>query len=324
MLRAAWRWRLGRVKGRPRRTCSVLAALLMLMIMGLQGCRTQEDAVATAEQMSAVAATMRTYYAALDGLVERTAEVRRAQRALLGGPADPASEERLAVRRAELVKREALAGDVAKLAAALGELTNSDAASDAAKAAEELRQDAVGLKLVTDNAGVQTGLQAAVTSLVNGLRARDERKAARSMEPVLVALCSFFDSEKAVYEAVAADYYTGAAANAVELIDEDQVSVAVQYRTSLEPFGMEPEITLPRLKAAAREQLKAEVNRRAVALNQGSVDATDALGEALHRVEARVDTVAKGRAMRVRVPPLQVDAVKAWVAELRMVSGVGL
>ncbi|GAA3747174.1 hypothetical protein [Terriglobus aquaticus] len=301
-----------------------LVFLPMLLLLCLQGCRTQEDAVAAAEQMAVTSQAMRGYYAALERLTEKTVEVRRAQRMLLHGPPDPASDERLAVRRAELIKREALARDVTRLAQLFGEIANSDAASEAAKSAEQLRQDAVGLQLIADNTEVQKGLQVAVTSLVNGLRARDERKAARSLQPVLVALCSFFDSEKAAYEAVTTDFYTGAAANAVALIEADQVSVAGEYRSSLQPFGLEPEITTPALKMAGREDLEAQVNRRLARLTQGSVDATEAMSEALRRVAARVDTVAKGGPMRVRIPPLQVDTVKAWVAELQTLSGASL
>ena len=299
-----------------------LMLLLLLMVAGLQGCKTQDDAIAASQQMAETAATMQQYYAALDGLVARTAEVRRAQRYLLHGPPDPASDDRLALRRAELAKRAVLAGEVARLAGLFAEITSSNAGNDAAKAAEDLRQQVVNLKLIADNAAVQTALQAAVTSLVNLVRVHDEVKAAKSLGPVLVELCRFFDSEKAVYEAVAADYYTGAAANATELIDEGQVSVGAPFRSSLEPFGLEAEINLPQLKAAARDDMEAEVHGRLAALNQSSNDATDALGDALHRMQGRVATVAKGGLLRVRVPPLSLDAVKAWLGELQTLSGV--
>ena len=296
----------------------------LVLVAGLQGCKTHEDAVAAAEQMAETAATLQQYYATLDAVVVKTAEVRRAQRYLLHGPPDPGSDARLEVRRSELAKRAVLAGDVAKISALFGEITGSRAADDAAKYAEDLRQQAAGLKLIADNDAVQKALQGAVTSLVNLVRAHDEVKAAKALDPVLVALCNLFDTEKAVYLAVMADYYTGAAANAVVLIEKDQVSVASQYRSSLEPFGLRAEINLPELKSAAREDLKSVVNTKVAALNQDSSDSADALADALHRMEARVNTVARGGVLRVRVPPLSLEAVKAWIAELQTLSGVSL
>ena len=187
-----------------------------------------------------------------------------------------------------------------------------------------MRQQVVGLKLVADNDMAQKALQAAVTSLVNLVRAHDEVKAAKALEPVVAALSSFYDSEKAAYDSVGADYYNQAGANAAVLIQQGQVSVASQYRSSLEPFGLDTDISLPELKTAGRADLQAEVDSRLPKLMQANTDAANALGDALHRMQARIDTVAKGGALRVRMPPVSLEGVKAWIADFQTLAGVSL
>ena len=57
---------------------------------------------------------------------------------------------------------------------------------------------------------------------------------------------------------------------------------------------------------------------------QEDAGAANDLGEALHRMQARVDQVAKGGAFRIRTPPLTLEGVKAWIAEVQVKTGVSL
>lgn len=291
---------------------------------GLTGCKTHDDAVAASQQMAETAATMQAYYATLDMLIQNNESAQRAQSYISSVPFDAAASGQMEETRAEIVQRAKLAGEIAALSAAFAEITDSRAADDAAKAAGALNDQLVALKVGASSDLAAKALHAAVTSLVNAIRAHDEVKAAKLLNPVLVALCNFFDSEKALYVSVADSYYVTASSNAKALIQQDQVATSERYRSSLEPFGLRPDVRAPGLVQAARGDMSQQVDQRLALHKQDDADAATALGESLHRMQARVDQVAKGGALRVRTPPLTLEGVKAWIAEAQADTGVSL
>ncbi|WP_419804341.1 hypothetical protein [Terriglobus sp.] len=315
MSRTGHGWRLAR---------AVVAALALWTMGALQGCKTHDDAVAAAEQMAETAATMQRYFATLDTLIVKNEEAQRAQSYLLRVDFDAAALGQMEDTRAEIGKRARLAAEVARISAAFAEITSSQADHEAATAAGALKSELTTLKLGASSDAAAKALLAAVTSLVNAVRAHDEVKAAKLLEPVMAALCDFYDSEKPLYVSVADGYYAAAASNAKELIRRDQVATNERYRSSLEPFGLQPDVHAPELLKAVHEDLKQQVEQRLLQHKRDDADAADALGEALHRMRERVDAVAKGRALRVRMPPLTLAGVKAWVAEVQMETGVSL
>ncbi len=315
MLRAERSWRTVRL------WCATTAGIALL---GLGGCQTQDDAAAASQQMAQTASIMQQYFATLDTLIVDTEDVQRAQNSLLGVPLDAASLGLLEDTRVEIGKRAKLAQDLTKLASSFAEITDSHAAKDAGTAAAALNKELVAVKITPANDAAATALRAAVNSLVNAIRARDEVKAAKILNPIMQAFCDFYDSEKPMYISAANSYYVTAASNAGVLIDQDQVALEARYRLSLQPFGMEPDIRSAALRKASHDDMKHEVEQKLAQHQQENAQSADALGDALHRMQARIEVVAQGKTLHVRIPPLSLEGVKAWIATIQKDTGVGL
>ena len=296
----------------------------MWSLGALSGCATHDDAVAASVEMAETARVMQRYYATLDSLIVKSEEAQRAQSYLSGVPFDSSMVSQMEDTRVEIGQRAKLAATIARMSAAFAEITDSQAASDAATAAGALNDQLVALKVGASSDLAAKALHAAVTSLVNAIRAHDEVKAAKLLEPVLVALCTFYDSEKPLYVSVSDSYYVTASSNAKALIQQDQVATNERYRSSLAPFGLKPDVHAPALLQAARDDMSQQVDQRLTQHKQDDADAANALGDSLHRMQARVATVAKGGALRVRVPPLSLEGVKGWIAEVQTDTGVSL
>lgn len=304
----------------PKR--SFLAALVFPLYLLLAGCSTQRDATAAAQQMASSFRTLQAYYRSLGELVDRTAEAQTAQGYLSNLPLDPESRALLRDTHAELQKRAEMAGTLARLAALFADITNSGAPAATAQAASELNSQLAGLKVMKANSSETEALKVATTALMNVIKAHDEVKAAKLIQPVMVALSSFFDSEAELYQSTADGYYIVAAANSQALIERNQVSSGFLYRSSLQPFGLSPEITDAALRKTSRADLQVRVTDRLADHRERDRAAVSDLSESLHSMRDRVARVANGKPLRATLPPLTLDGVKAWIDEVRSDLGV--
>ena len=298
-------------------TRSALQGLLLLLLLTLAGCQTQKDAAAAAQQTSATAATLQTFYRSLSQMVQKTGEAQAAQSYLTGVPYDEDARQQLATMRMALQKRTEAADALRRLAAPFADVTTSSAASDAAKAADALNTELSTIKAIKTGSNETEALKVAVNAVVNALKAKDEIKAARLISPVANALSSFFDSEADLYDAVADSYYRTAAGNSNALIDRHQVSTALLYRSSLQPFGLTPAISDPDLQKLPAADLKARVAERLREHVQQDQAAVADLGKSLQTMRDRVAQVAAGKPLHATLPPLTLEGVKAWVADVK-------
>lgn len=303
----------GRKRVPPR---AALAWILLLSSLCLSGCQTQKDAVAAAQQMSATAATLQAYYSSLVDLVDRTKEAQIAQSLISKVPFDKEAVDQLDDEQAELRKRAALAGNLARVAALFADITNSSAATDAAKAAGDLGKEIGSIKAFAGGSEADA-LKVAATALVNVIKAQDEVKAAKLISPVTTSMSAFFDKEVSSYVSFSNSYYLTAASNSNALIDRDQVAHTFLYRSSLQPFGLSPEITDPDLRKGALEGLKMRVQVRLADRQLRNQAAGTALSESLHVMRDRITQVANRKAMQATLPPLTLEGVKAWVLEVK-------
>src|ERR1700712_2966017 len=99
--------------------------LVLLALLAGGGCKTQDDAVAAAAQLSSTAKTLSAYYGALDQVLANTEGAYLAQYAINGTPPLELGEERAQIRA-----RGEMAGDLAQLAAVFEKLAGSTAPAD--------------------------------------------------------------------------------------------------------------------------------------------------------------------------------------------------
>lgn len=289
----------------------------ILLCLVLAGCQTQKDATAAAQQMSSTLHTLQAYYQSLGDLVDRTAEAQAAQGYINSIPFDAESRALLADTHAQLQQRADMAGTLSRLAALFADITNSGAPADTAKAANDLNAELASLKVIKSSSSETEALKVATTALMNVVKAHDEVKAAKLMQPVVAALSSFFDSEAELYQSTADAYYVVAAANSEALIRRNQVSPGFLYRSSLQPFGLQPDITDAALRKTSAADLQTRVHSRLADHQRQDLAAVTDLSDALHTMRDRVARVASGKPLRATLPPLTLDGVKAWVDDVR-------
>jgi hypothetical protein len=289
---------------------------LALCLVAVPGCKTNDDAIAASQQMATTAASLSSYYAALDTLISAEEDAQRAQFYLNGVPATDVIAQ-LEDSRKELKKRAQMAATFATLSSLLGNLTGSTAAADAATAAGNLSTEVSSLGAFTASTDKSDALKFAVTGLVNAIRAKDEVKAAKSLAPVIEAVSQFFDSEQDTYASFADAYYQVAASNAILMVSKNQVETSGLYVSSLQPFGLAPRITDTRLLQQPQADLTKKINDTLAKDTEADKNAANDLSVALHVMVDRIKVVSSDKPLSVRLPPFTLEGVKSWVDEVK-------
>jgi len=302
-----------------RVTLRCVPAVLLVLLAG-GGCKTQDDAVAAAAQLSSTAKTLSDYYAALDLVMANTEGAYTAQYAINGVPPRPLGEERAQIRaRAEM------AGEVGELAEVFKGLARSTAAKDAAGAADKLNTELASVSGLSTNENETTGLKLAVKGIVELIQQHKEVEAAKKMAPFTAALSKFFDSETGEYNSINRAYLDTASAVAKSLVKRKQVQVDVEsnYASVLKVFDLTPAVDMPDLKNGSpvlKEKMievqDAQIESRQKAAQASAERATAALSNALKEMDRRVETVAKDQPMKIVLPPLTLDTVNNWIASI--------
>jgi hypothetical protein len=288
--------------------------LCVLLIAGINGCKTQDDAVAAAKQMTTTAATLRDYYDALDKVVAATQETFEAQGALDGIPA--MAPKTLDDIRAQLKLRRELADRVAELAIALTKVTGATAAADSAKAAGSFNSQVVSLAGATSNDAETKAVTAGVNLLVQLVQQHDEVKAAKQVEPVTKALLAFFQKEEPKYDALNDGYLTAAKSVAKEMVSSHQVGGDAAFVAALSPFGLTPAVS-EKTRAAMESQLQTQIDAEYKRREDEAHKATAAMADALMEMDKRVSLVTHDQPMEIRQEPLSLKTVKEWIESAR-------
>ncbi len=291
--------------------------VVLLALLAGGGCKTQDDAVAAAAQLSSTAKTLSAYYGALDRVLADTEGAYLAQYAINGVPPVELGEERAQIR-----VRGEMAREVAELAAVFEKLTGSTAPVDAAEAAEKLNTELVSVKAFSQNDTETAALKFGVKEIVALVQQHKEVQAAKKMGPFTAALSKFFDSEMPVYDSMNSTYLGTAGAVAKALVKRNQVQVDVEsdYAAVLKRFDLTPAIDRaelrsgsPEVKAKMSIVLEAQIENKRKVADEAAKEATAALSEALKEMDRRVEMVAKDQPMKIVLPPPTLDTVKMWI-----------
>jgi hypothetical protein len=282
-----------------------------ILLIGVGGCKTQEDASAAALQMASTSHALCDYYRALDHVLAATEDAYEAQNVLLSVPTMDLTETRGQIRlRAEL------ANTVGEVASLFQRMTTSSAATDASAAAGKLNEEMASMKGLTANDGETKAVTVAVQAIVALVEEHKEVEAAKQVAILCHDLSVFFESERKAYDSINEAYLLTAKTVALELVKTKQVDASGVFVSSLQPFGLSPAIGRAQTKEAMEPYLTAQINADYKLRMEDATKATEALSAALKEMDARVNLVAHDKPMSLRQEPFSLAEVKSWVVEI--------
>lgn len=338
-----------------RRQWKCVTLLMAVTLAGslLNGCKTQDDAVAAASQMATTAKTMCAYYAALDHVLGETEDAYQAQYALLGTPPADLSET-----RKEVQMREDLATQIGNLATLFQKMTGEEAeASDASTAKKSSEKSSGALPAIAGAAGAGGGggssggdsgssgsggssasgkkkseepaalsmlssdsdqykaVSAAIDEVVMLVREHEEAKAAKKMTQLCDSLAALFGAEKGTYDSINQAYLVTAKSVADSMVTNNQVDPSGVFVSSLQPFGLAAAISREQIKTNMQPYLLKQIDTQYVVKLKAAQEGTEAMDKALTEMDKRVKLVAGDKPMTIRIPPFSLATVESWVAE---------
>jgi hypothetical protein len=301
-----------RLRGRGRGR----ALALLLVFFAVGGCKTQDDAVAAAEQMTSTAKSLAKYYAAIEDAVESTRKLGEIQKVMYGTKMDDAYLAELKDTQAELEKRTDMAKSLGKLAGEFTKLTGAKTSTDAATAAESLGGAMDSLKALPNGPPMADIFSTAAHEIVGAVQQRKEREAAAAMDKTLAAVQVLFANEKPVYESLYRNELVLASSIAKELIKKNQVDTSGLLASAMQPFGLTPDVKDATLIASLNEYAAVEVESERMAKADAQAKATDAMDKALQEMSKRVHELATSKVINPRGDPPTLKDVEKWLLTL--------
>lgn len=296
---------------------AIAATVLMSLLFFAGGCKTSEDAAAAATQLTATAKSLTDYYFALDTILKETDQLNAVQEVMYGIPYDAPTKAEIADTRAEIQKRAALAKDLTELAQSFAKLTGSTASTDASASAAKLETEVESLKLTKGkmSSEEQNLMKTAIGLVVTAIQEHKEREAAHGISQFTTALHDFFVKEEPDYESIGNQYAVLSSSLAKSLLQNGQTDPAGFFKVALDPYGLTPQVTDPKLRAGIEKLAEQQVDEKAKDLQGLEKKATDDMEKSLKQMAERIDLVANDKPMEVRIPPVNVVNVEKWASQ---------
>ena len=291
-----------------------LAKGLLLAVLSLAvSCKTSDDAIALAAQMTAAANSLCDYYAALAQIVDNHAKLERLQNATTGVPFEQQDMAQLQSVQSDLQKRADMARALANLAAAFTGLSGSTAPTDVSNSAANLGNELATIPKLPGSSFVPTALQDAGKILTQFAQERDERKMAKSIEPTMTALSQMFSQEKPAYESIDRTYIGLAQSIALDMVTHNQVDPASLMAPALQPFGLDSRIPGEQLSPGLADYAREQIKNRSAADIAAHAQASDSMDAALQELSKRSHQLATDGHMPERGFPFKLSDVATWI-----------
>jgi hypothetical protein len=295
------------------RAAMCMASLVTLACLLETGCQTHDDAVAAGSQMALTAKALSDYYAALVVDLAKTDELYELQAAVVQLPYEPPDKKELADHTAAMRSRAAFATAFAELVESFGKLTGSTAETDVPASAAKLETAVDGLVVHKAGTMEQKAIKAGLEMMVRAVQEKKERDAARAIDAIATGLAGLFAEEATTYNGFAKGYVQTARGLALALAQTGQTDSGGLLAVALEPFGMTGKVTSADMQQKLLLIEQQQINTKADALEQASAKATAAMEDSLAVMQKRVHLVATDKPMRVRIAPVSLNGVEAWV-----------
>ena len=269
-----------------------LAALLLLFAT-LTACKTSQDAIHAANQLTNVSQQLNTYYADLVQQVNDTVSLNEMQSQMLGVPFDQIDRDQLDTTRQELAKRAAMAHALGTLAQAYAGLAGSKAGADIGTAASALTTELAGLKAIPNGPAIGNLVTQASEVLVELIRTHKLQQSSGKIAEIVEAVNQMFQKESSTYESINQQRVVLAESLAIVLVDKDFVDVNPSLAPALKPFALNSKLLPGQTPVEVRQLAKAEITSRGVAEINDYDSATQALSATLDATAKQVAAVAK-------------------------------
>ena len=301
-----------------------LAALLLSSLFFTAGCKTGDDAKTAATQLTATAKCLTDYYTALDTILAESDQLNAVQQVMYGIPYDDATKADITDTRTEIKKRAAVAKGLTDLAASFAKLTGSSATTDASVSAAKLATEVESLKLTKSKmtSDEQTGMKAAVGLIVTAIQEHKEREAARGMDQLTKSLHDFFVKEEPDYQSIGDQYAVLSGSLAISLLKNGQTDPAGFFKVALDPYGLTPQVTDPKLRDGIEKLAEQQVTAKEDALKTAQKKANDDMEKSLQQMSDRIHLVADDKPMELRIAPLTIPNVEKWASEFQSAAGL--
>lgn len=291
-------------------------ALLCASLLSV-GCKTSDDAAAASTQMAATTKSLSDYYGALEKMVSDTDQIYGINAVLFEKPYAQENREQVKKVEDEIKARKKLAADFSEVSDEFAKLTGSKAPADVAKSAAKLQADCTQLAGVKESTDAQTAIQKALEFLVTAVQEKKERDAAKAIDQATQGLNRLFDQERPVWNSTQTIYNEFASQLASDLVDQNATDNAAMLSVALDPYGMVPSQTSTGVNKKLAPLAKQQIADRKAAAAQSYAKATDDMKKALQEMGDRIHAVAEDKAMNFRLPPLTIEGVEKWVAEVK-------
>lgn len=294
----------------------VSGALVASLLFSVSACRLSDDAIAASQQMTATAAGLTSYYAALDGEVGDTIALFELDGAISGIPFSAEDRKLPETTRAEIKKRKELAATLGTLAGSMQALSDPKMSGVAATSATKLGQGLVAVKALPGGSPIPDALGKAAGVLLSVVQQHDEKKAARAMDDTLQALSEFFEKEKPAYDSITRTYVRQAGQVAKDLITANALDTTPMLSPALRPFGLTALSPSPALQEKLKTLAVARLDGQTADAVHRAEAASVAMLDALQEMSARVHQLATEKMMRLRGNPFSLELVESWAESL--------
>ena len=178
--------------GAASRRLVLRTAVVLLAFAALTACKTSQDAINAANQLTTVSGQLAAYYADLQQQVTDTVSLNQMQAQMLGLVFDQSDLDRLNTTRDELAKRAAMANDLGALASAYSTLAGSKSDADIGNACSSLANQFVGIKALPGGATIPDAVGQAGKMLVEAVRTHKLKQASGQIAQAVDAVNQLF------------------------------------------------------------------------------------------------------------------------------------
>ena len=269
---------------------------MLLLLASLTACKTSQDAIAAANQLTLVSQHLAAYYADLDQQMRDTVSLNQMQSDLLGVPFDETDLAKLATTREELAKRATMAHALGTLAQAYAGLAGSKAGADVGTAASALGTELASIKAIPGGPVISTLVTQASEALVELSRMHKLQKSSGQVAEVVSAVAQMFEKEsveKPVYQSINKQRIVLAESLALVMLQKDMVKIEPALEPALKPFGLTANLPTGRASAELRHLTEAEIKSSGELQISDYATATKTMATELSAVAKQVEAVAK-------------------------------
>ena len=302
-----------------RSRCS--AAILVVAVICLGGCKTSNDATVLATQLSATSKALSGYYAALDKELQATDQLNILGEGLNGTAYDQNAQGQIHDAMAAIEERQAMADTLGQVADAFGKLSDSTAAADAASSAGKLEGAVEGLQLLpgAPNSTEKNALTAGVQGVVTLIQQHKERQAAEKMADAANKLAALFASEQNACDSINDQYADLSRSFAQELVRNHQVDTSTfapsLAASALGPYSLTAQLS-DKVKARLDEEVPNEIARESAALKASHQKASDDMEKSLQELAKSFSTLAADKPLATNGPAATLGAVNQWASTI--------